>query len=44
MQRIEEKFEQDDYLKLNKLESSFNFFLVDTCYNYLKRIELENKL
>ena len=44
MQRIEEKFEQDDYLKLNKLESSFNFFLIDTCYNYLKRIELENKL
>ena len=44
MQRIEEKFEQDDYLKLNKLESSFNFFLIDTCYNYLKRIELEKKL
>jgi hypothetical protein len=42
-QRIEEKFEQDDYLKLNKLESSFNFFLIDTCYNYLKRIELEKK-
>ena len=44
MQRIEEKFEQDDYLKLNKLESSFNFFLIDTCYNYLKRIELEKKI
>ena len=43
-QRIEEKFEQDDYLKLNKLESSFNFFLIDTCYNYLRRIELEKKL
>jgi hypothetical protein len=43
-QRIEERFEQDDYLKLNKLESSFNFFLIDTCYNYLKRIELEKKL
>ena len=44
MELIEEKFEQDDYLKLNKLESSFNFFLIDTCYNYLKRIELEKKL
>ena len=44
MQRIEEKFDQDDYLKLNKLESSFNFFLIDTCYNYLKRIDLEKKL
>ena len=43
MERIEEKFEQDDYLKLNKLESSFNFFLIDTCYNYLKRIKLEKK-
>jgi hypothetical protein len=43
-QRIEEKFEQDDNLKLNKLESSFNCFLIDTYYNYLKRIELEKKL
>ena len=44
IERIEEKFEQDDYLKLNKLDSSFNFFLIDTCFNYMKRIESEKKL
>ena len=43
MKKIEEKFEQDDYLQLNKLESTFNSFLINTCFNYLKRIELEKK-
>ena len=43
MKKIEEKFEQDDYLQINKLESNFNSFLINTCSNYLKRIETEKK-
>ena len=43
MKKIEEKFEQDDYLQINKLESNFNSFLINTCFNYLKRIEIEKK-
>ena len=38
MRRIEEKFEQDDYLNLDKLKSSFNTSLINNYYNYLKRI------
>ena len=38
MEKIEQKFEQDDYLQLNKLESSFNSFLIITFYNYYKKI------
>jgi len=36
-------FESDDYLNLNKLESSFNFFLINSYYKYLKQISAENK-
>ena len=36
-------FESDDYLNLNKLESSFNFFLINSYYKYLKQIAAENK-
>ena len=43
MKKIEEKFEQDDYLQLNKLESTFNSFLINTCFNYLKRIEIDKR-
>jgi hypothetical protein len=43
MKKIEEKFEQDDYLQLNKLEYTFNSFLINTCFNYLKRIDIEKK-
>jgi hypothetical protein len=43
MKKIEEKFEQDDYLQFNKIESAFNSFLINTCFNYLKRIEIEKK-
>ena len=36
-------FESDDYLNLKKLESSFNFFLINSYYKYLKQISEENK-
>ena len=38
MKKIEEKFEQDDYLNLNKLDSYFNNTLINSYYNYMKRI------
>ena len=41
MKIIEEKFEQDDYLNLSKLESAFNNTLIDSFYNYTKRIIAE---
>ena len=42
MKKIEEKFEQDDYLNLNKLDSYFNTTLINSFYNYTKRI-ISNK-
>ena len=36
-------FESDDYLNLKKLESSFNFFLINSYYKYLKQISEESK-
>ena len=42
MKIIEENFEQDDYLNLKKLESAFNNILINSFYNYTKRI-LANK-
>ena len=38
MKRIEEKFEQDDYLNIGKLESAFNTTLINSFYNYTKKI------
>ena len=38
MKSIEDKFEQDDYLNLDKLKSSFNTSLINNYYNYLNRI------
>ena len=38
MKKIEEKFEQDDYLNLNKLDSYFKNTLINSYYNYMKRI------
>jgi hypothetical protein len=38
MDKIEEKFEQDDYLQLNKLDSFFNSFLIDIYHNLFRRI------
>ncbi len=40
MKNIEDKFEQDDYLKLNNLESSFNSSLINVFYNYSSKIIL----
>ena len=36
------KLESDDYLNYNKLNSAFNFFLVNSYYKYSKQISLEN--
>ena len=38
MEIFKNKFEVDDYLNLNKIESSFNFFLINSYYKYLKQI------
>ena len=38
MKNIEEKFEQDDYLQLDKLESLFNTSLINAYYNYSNKI------
>ena len=38
MKNIEEKFEQDDYLNLDKLKSAFNSSIINNYYNYLSRI------
>ena len=43
MKNIEEKFEQDDYLQLNKLESAFNTTLINGYYNYAKKILIQNE-
>ena len=43
MEKIEEKFEQDDYLQLKKLDSSFNSFLIDVYHNLLKKILLKKE-
>ena len=36
--KLEEKFEQDDYLNIGKLESAFNTTLINSFYNYTKKI------
>ena len=41
MELFKSKFEGDDYLNSNKIESSFNFFLINSYYKYLKQISLE---
>ena len=41
MELFKSKFESDDYLNINKIESSFNFFLINSYYKYLKQILLE---
>ena len=38
------KFESDDYLNFNKLNSTFNFFLLNSYYKYSKQIAFENIL
>jgi len=41
MEYFKFKFESDDYINYNRIESSFNFFLVNSYYKYLKQIVLE---
>jgi hypothetical protein len=41
MEYFKIKFESDDYINYNRVESSFNFFLVNSYYKYLKQIVLE---
>ena len=41
MEIFKNKFEEDDYINFNKIESSFNFFLINSYYKYLKQIILE---
>ena len=41
MELFKSKFEGDDYLNSNKIESSFNFFLINSYYKYFKQISLE---
>ena len=35
-------FESDDFLNYNKLDSAFNFFLINSYYKYSRQISLEN--
>jgi len=41
MEYFKFKFESDDYINYSRIESSFNFFLVNSYYKYLKQIVLE---
>ena len=41
MEMFKNKFENDDYINFNKIESSFNFYLINSYYKYLKLIVLE---
>jgi hypothetical protein len=41
MEMFMEKFEGDDYLDSQKIENSFNFFLVNSYYKYLRQIVFE---
>ena len=36
------RFESDDFLNYNKLDSAFNFFLINSYYKYSRQIALEN--
>ena len=38
MKAIETKFEQDDYIQLDKLDSAFNNYLKNGFYNYIKKV------
>ena len=42
MEMFKNKFENDDYININKIESSFNFYLINSYYKYLKLIILED--
>ena len=38
------RFESDDFLNYNKLDSAFNFFLINSYYKYSRQIGLENNV
>ena len=38
MDELENNFENDDYIKRDKLESAFNYFLINVYYKYIKKI------
>ena len=38
LNELENNFKNDDYLKKDKLESSFDFFLLNVYYKYLKKL------
>ena len=38
------RFESDDFLNYNKLDSAFNFFLINSYYKYYRQIALENTI
>ena len=40
IEAFKDKFESDDYINIYNLENSFDFFLVNTYYKYLKQIVL----
>ena len=44
MELFKNKFESDDYININKIESSFNFFLINSYYKYLKQITSEENI
>ena len=37
-------FESDDFLNYNKLDSAFNFFLINSYYKYFNQISSENDI
>ena len=39
---LKNNFESDDFLNYNKLDSAFNFFLVNSYHKYFRQIALEN--
>ena len=41
MEMFQNKFEADDFINFNKIESSFNFYLINSYYKYLKQIVLD---
>ena len=42
MEIFKNKFESDDFLNFHKIESAFNFFLINSYYKYLRQISLED--
>ncbi len=41
MDIFKKRIESDDFLNYNKLDSAFNFFLINSYYKYLRQIACE---